>query len=146
MKIQLVWIGKTKERFILEGITKYLALLKPYAEVTVSELREERGDETRKMLAAEGKRILKTQKPYILLDEKGEQMDSVAFAGMIGEMQANPVFVLGGAFGVSDEVKERASRKIALSRMTFTHEMARVFFLEQLYRAFTILKKRGYHH
>ena len=146
MKIRLIWPGKTKEQFITEGLNKYLKLLRPYAEISVLEIREEKGNDISKMLKKEGERILKLQVPYILLDEKGDTMTSEEFAGYIAEHVPPVNFVLGGAYGVSDEVKKTAQKKLSLSRMTFTHEMSRLFFLEQLYRAFTIIHKRGYHH
>ena len=146
MKIRLIWPGKTKEQFITEGLNKYLKLLRPYAEISVLELREEKGNDISKMLKKEGERILKLQVPYTLLDEKGDLMTSGEFAGYIAEHIPPVNFVLGGAYGVSDEVKKTAQKKLSLSRMTFTHEMSRLFFLEQLYRAFTIIHKRGYHH
>jgi 23S rRNA (pseudouridine1915-N3)-methyltransferase len=88
---------------------------------------------------------LKLQGPYTLLDEKGEALTSVAFAEYIGR-KPSVNFVLGGAYGVSEEVKKTAQKTLSLSKMTFTHEMSRLFFLEQLFRSFTIMHKRGYHH
>jgi len=146
MKIKVIWPGKTKEQFINEGLNKYLKLLQPYAEISLIELREEKGSDILKMLKKEGERILKLQVPYTLLDEKGDAMTSGEFAQYLGEPVPSVNFVLGGAYGVSEEVKKAARKKLSLSKMTFTHEMARLFFLEQLYRAFTILHKRGYHH
>jgi 23S rRNA (pseudouridine1915-N3)-methyltransferase len=146
MKINLVWPGRTKEQFILDGISKYTKLLKPYTDISIIELKEEKGSDVRTILRKEGERILKLQKPYTLCDEQGEHLTSMEFAGYLSGHQSSVSFVLGGAFGVSEEVKKTAQRTIALSRMTFTHEMARLFFLEQLFRAFTIINKRGYHH
>lgn len=146
MKIKVIWPGKTKEQFILEGIKKYLKLLRPYADVSIIEIKEEKGGDIRKMIEKEGERILKLQEPYTLLDEKGEALTSGEFAGYIAEHKPPVNFVLGGAYGVSEEVKKTAKNTISLSKMTFTHEMSRLFFLEQLYRTFTIMHKRGYHH
>ena len=146
MKIKVIWPGKTKEQFINEGLNKYLKLLRPYAEISILELKEEKGNDISKMLKKEGERILKLQAPYTLLDEKGDLMTSGEFAGYIAEHIPSVNFVLGGAYGVSEDVKKTAQKKLSLSKMTFTHEMSRLFFLEQLYRAFTIIHKRGYHH
>ena len=146
MKIRLIWPGKTKEQFILEGLRKYLKLLRPYADINTIELKEEKGSDVRKILEKEGERILKLQAPYTLLDEKGESLTSMEFAGYLAESRSSVNFVLGGAYGVSEEVKKKARDTISLSRMTFTHEMSRLFFLEQLFRSFTIMNKRGYHH
>ena len=145
IKIKLTWTGKTKEKFILEGVAKYLKLLGHYADVSISEIKEEKGTDTQRMIEKESERISKSGVPYILLDEKGKSLSSVEFAALI-KNQPSVHFVMGGAFGVSDKVKKEARDIISLSKMTFTHEMVRLFFLEQLYRAFTIINKRGYHH
>jgi 23S rRNA (pseudouridine1915-N3)-methyltransferase len=146
MKIKVIWPGKTKEHFVLEGSKKYLKLLGPYADIQLIELKEEKGSDVPTILRKEGERILKSQTQYTLLDEHGESLTTSEFARYMTECESSVSFVFGGAFGVSEEIKKTAQRTIALSRMTFTHEMARLFFLEQLYRAFTIIHKRGYHH
>jgi 23S rRNA (pseudouridine1915-N3)-methyltransferase len=146
MKIRLMWVGKTKERFIEEGIRKYAALLKPYADVRITEIKEEKGKDIQKMLEKEGGRIMKSGPPYVLLDEKGKCLTSVQFADFMGRHAGNIAFLLGGAYGVSREVKEAARETIALSKMTLTHEMSRLLLMEQIFRAYTIIHKRGYHH
>jgi 23S rRNA (pseudouridine1915-N3)-methyltransferase len=146
MKINLIWVGKTKEPFIHEGLQKYLKLLKPYADVVITEIREEKVKDAGRMLGKESERIYDLRTPYMLLDEKGDTLDSVEFARFIEKQGSSATFLLGGAYGVSEDVKAKAKKKIRLSSMTFTHEMSRLIFLEQLYRAFTILQKRGYHH
>ena len=155
MRVRVLWVGSTKERFIEEGIGKYLKLLKPYADMRIEEIKEEKKKPVEAALKAEGERILKRAepfdgacKPFVLLEEKGKAMTSEGFAGFIKtkETVGRMDFVLGGAFGVSKEVRERASARISLSSMTLTHEMARLVFLEQLYRAFTINAGKGYHH
>lgn len=145
MKIRIIWAGKTKERHLKEGIDRYRALLGYYAPLSLVEIREEKGKGREAALAAEGQRILKQTQSYILLDEKGKEFTSVEFAGFL-ENRSAVDFVIGGPYGVSDEVRGKAVNVIALSKMTFTHEMVRVFFLEQLYRAMTILKGKEYHH
>jgi 23S rRNA (pseudouridine1915-N3)-methyltransferase len=139
-------VGKTKERFILEGTQKYLNLLKPYADVVITEIREEKVKDIGRMLSKEGERIQGLKTPYVLLDEKGASLDSAAFSRFIEKQGMSVTFLLGGAYGVSDAIKTNAAKKIALSAMTFTHEMSRLILLEQLYRAFAILRKKGYHH
>jgi 23S rRNA (pseudouridine1915-N3)-methyltransferase len=146
MKITLIWVGKTKERFILEGINKYIGFLKPFAEVSITVIREEKGKDIQRMAAKEGERIERLRLPYVLLDEEGKNLSSPEFAGFLDRRRPSVNFVVGGAYGVSDRVKTMAQDRIALSRMTLTHEMARLLLTEQLYRAFTILHKRGYHH
>ncbi len=115
------------------------------ARVSIAEVKEEKGKQRAVSLEREGKRILRQTESYVLLDESGRSFSSPEFADFIrGKTSID--FVLGGPYGVSDEVKRKADDCVALSRMTFTHEMARVVFLEQLYRAFTILQGREYHH
>ncbi len=146
MKVSLIWVGKTREAFILEGIGKYIRLLQMYADVNTTEIKEEKGKDIQKMLRKEGDRISKLKKPFILLDEKGRELTSVQFAKFIENSNTPINFLLGGAFGVADDIKEKALDRIALSPMTLTHEMARLVLVEQIYRAFTIIQKRGYHH
>lgn len=146
MKIKLVWLGKTKERFIDEGIKKYLRMLRPFGDVSVVEIKEEKGKDIHRMVEKEGERILKLPTPFILLDEKGTGYTSPEFAEFLYRRPAAPAFVIGGAYGVSESVRDAAEYKVALSKMTLTHEMARLVLVEQIYRAFTIMHKRGYHH
>lgn len=146
MKINLIWVGKTKEQFIRDGIGKYLKLVAPYADITVVEVKEERGSSSSLTTEREGERILKLGMPYVLLDEKGMNLTSMKFAEYIGRHAPKLNFVIGGAFGVSEKVRAGAREMLALSPMTFTHEMARMFLLEQLYRAFSIINRKGYHH
>jgi len=146
MKINLIWVGKTKEQFIRDGIEKYLKLLGHYADIALVEVREEKGSNSAMTIEREGERIMKLGMPYVLLDERGMDLTSVKFAEYIGQHAPRINFVLGGAFGVSEKVRAGARGILSLSRMTFTHEMARVFLLEQLYRAFSIMNRKGYHH
>lgn len=113
--------------------------------VSIIEIKEEKGREKNKLLSAEGKKILKQSQSYILLDEKGREFNSRELASFIKEREGID-FVVGGPFGVSDEVKEKAKDILSLSKMTFPHEMARLLLLEQVYRAMTILKGMEYHH
>lgn len=144
-KIKILWPGKTKDRHLAEGINYYLKLLTPLARLSVVEIKEEKGKAKDAARAAEAKRILKQATDFFLLDEKGRQYSSVEFARFLKDHE-QVEFVIGGAFGVTDEVRQKSKGAIALSRMTLTHEMARLLFLEQLYRAFTILQGKEYHH
>lgn len=146
MKIRLLFTGKTKEPFIREGLKKYISLLRYYAEVSIIEIREEKGSDMQRTRKREGERILKQEGSFILLDEQGRTMTSPEFARFLDRKKPAVAFVIGGAYGVSQEVRHAASDTISLSPMTFTHEMARLVLLEQVYRAFTILGNRGYHH
>lgn len=145
MKARILWVGRTKEKYLTEGINRYLKMLKHMANVSVIEVKEEKGKTKENALFAEGERILRQTGSYILLDESGREFNSKDFARFLGEKEQVD-FVLGGAYGVSPEIKEKAAAKIALSKMTLTHEMARLIFLEQFYRAMTIIKGKEYHH
>ncbi|MCU0435818.1 MAG: 23S rRNA (pseudouridine(1915)-N(3))-methyltransferase RlmH [Bacteroidia bacterium] len=156
MKITLLQIGKTDEAWIKEATGIYSARLKHYthfdtAEIPALKLSGKISEEQQK--DEEGKLILKRLQPsdyLVLLDEKGKEFSSEKFAAWIGKHQTagqkHLVFVIGGPFGFSPAVYERANEKIALSQMTFSHQMVRIFFTEQLYRGFTILRGEKYHH
>ncbi len=110
------------------------------------------GDQS-KMKEKEGEAILKKINPgdyLILLDDKGKEFSSTQFAsyleGLFNQSLKNIVFVVGGAYGFSEAVYKRANAKLSLSKMTFSHQIIRVIFYEQLYRAFTIINKEPYHH
>lgn len=115
------------------------------AQVSIVEIREEKGRQKEAALAAEAGKILKQTGEYYLLDERGREFSSVEFAQFLKGRDFVD-FVIGGPFGSSAELKDKAKGSISLSRMTLTHEMARLLFLEQLFRAFTILKGKEYHH
>ena len=148
MKITLLWIGKTKEPYIREGIKKYLTFLKSYTSITVIELKEEKGRLPVQVIKErEGQRILDKTHNYIVLDERAQLYSSLEFAEFIKKNSNLPLmFVIGGPFGLSDSVKNKARTRISLSPLTFTHEMTRLIFLEQLYRAFTIINNKSYHY
>ncbi|MEM2934527.1 MAG: 23S rRNA (pseudouridine(1915)-N(3))-methyltransferase RlmH [Methanocellales archaeon] len=144
-RIRLLWPGRTREPFLREGIERYLKLLHPYAKVEILEVKEGRG---RGMAAVdfESENLLRAVKgDFILLDSKGINIASEEFAKLL---QSTPTieFVVGGAFGVNEAVRKRAKMILSLSKMTFTHEMTRLILLEQIYRAMTIIHRRGYHH
>jgi 23S rRNA (pseudouridine1915-N3)-methyltransferase len=145
MKIRIFWVGRTKERYLIEGINHYLKLLRYMGQVSIIEIKDEKGKIRDEALSMEGRRVLKQTNSYILLDERGKEFSSIDFARYLND-KGSIDFVMGGAFGVSDEVREKASDTIALSKMTLTHEMTRLVFLEQLYRAMTIIKGKNYHY
>jgi len=145
MKIRILWIGKAKERYAAEGIEVYLAKLKPFVDVKIVEIKEHKGLPTELALQKEGERILKQTSAFILFDERGKQMTSPAFAAYLKE-RSQMDFVIGGPFGVSREVRDKAGDIISLSPMTLNHEMVRLVALEQLYRAVMINTGRSYHH
>lgn len=144
MRVRILWIGKTKERYALEGAKKYLGLLKPFAEIEIVEIKERKGIDHGEARRREGEGVLKRSSSFVLLDERGRALGSLQFASFLRERRAID-FVLGGPFGVSDEVRRAASDILSLSKMTLTHDMSRLLLLEQLYRAVMINAGRRYH-
>jgi 23S rRNA (pseudouridine1915-N3)-methyltransferase len=156
MKLTLICMGKTKERFIQEGIAKYSGYLKHYADGEIRELKEEKIQDLRDaplIRKKEAERILTSlpaQAFLVALDERGQEFTSHEFADFLNKTLESGVrdivFVIGGALGLDECVTGRANKTLALSRWTLTHEMARLVLLEQLYRAFTIIKGKTYHY
>lgn len=155
MNIKLIVVGKTDEKYLQQGIDVYVSRLKHYVNfemVVIPALKDQKGaspDEVKEREAALLLRQLEKCDRVVLLDEHGEQHTSVDFAQYIQkQMNAgvrNLAFVVGGAFGFAPSVFAAASGKVSLSKMTFNHQMVRLFFVEQLYRAFTILCHEPYH-
>lgn len=153
MKINVVAVGNLKDKFWKEAQDEYLKRLKRYAEVNVIELAEETSAETPSAIeiakTKEGKRILNAVKGKVyLLALTGEQVSSEDLAKYVKEDidKGNTLtFVIGGSYGTSKEVYDRADKKIALGRITFPHRLMRVVLLEQIYRAFTIINNVSYH-
>ncbi len=156
MRIRIVCIGKTKAYYLIEGEKIYLDRLKHYAQVELLHLPDVKaikGMSENEIKEKEGKQFM-TQieggDRVFLLDERGKSYGSKDFSSFLQKQfnmgGKNLIFLIGGPYGFSDDLKQRADGKISLSDMTFSHEMIRVFFLEQIYRAFTILKGEPYHH
>ncbi len=156
MKVLLIQVDKTQDAYLKEGIETYTGRLKNYAAfetVTISVPKNLRQRSIGEQKTEEGKLILNSISPddtLILLDEKGKEYTSVDFAKFITQKQnasvKRLVFLIGGPFGFDEVIYKRANLKISLSQMTFSHQMVRLFFTEQLYRAFTIIKGEKYHH
>lgn len=156
MKICLLTVGKTDIGWVREGLETYSSRLSHYVPFSVCEIPELKNTSalTRTQIKErEGELILKAIKPtdrVILLDERGKEYRSVEFAEEIRRLSLaggkDIVFVIGGAYGFSEAVYARSVGKISLSRMTFSHQIVRTIFAEQLYRAFTIIKGEPYHH
>ena len=156
MRIVLLTVGKTDVKWVRDGLDLYLSRLVHYVPFSLTEIAHLKGtsslsrDELKKR---EGKEILSHFKPsdrVILLDERGREYRSVEFAAALGDWLSRGgggdlYFVIGGAYGFSGEVYDRADGMMSLSRMTFSHQMVRTIFAEQLYRAFTIMKGEPYH-
>lgn len=156
MKIALLTVGKTDRDWVKQGLELYVSRLKhyiPFSMTEIPELKNVSALTKEQIKVREGELILKNIRPtdeVILLDEHGKEFSSVEFAKQIQDRISysvkDIVFVIGGAYGFSEDVYKRANSKISLSRMTFSHQMVRTIFTEQLYRAFTIIKGEPYHH
>jgi 23S rRNA (pseudouridine1915-N3)-methyltransferase len=155
MRITLVESGKTRDPFIREGVELFrqrLVRYVPFKIDTLPDLKNTRSMTMKEVQEKEGEMIIKRIKTgdyVILLDERGEEYNSISFAEYLNglERQVNQVlFVIGGPYGFSQQVYDRSDTRLSLSKMTFSHQLVRVVFLEQLYRAFTILKGEPYHH
>ena len=156
MKIKLLAIGKTDDKNLLTLIQSYEKRLKYYIKFEleiIPDLKNVKNLSEKQQKEKEGELILKniaTTDNLILLDEKGNEFRSVEFAKILQKKMNSGikqlVLVIGGPYGFSEKVYQKASGKISLSKMTFSHQMIRLFIVEQLYRAFTILKNEPYHH
>ena len=156
MTIELILIGKTDSKEIASLMELYVRRVNHYcrfAVTTLPDVRNTRSLTERQQRAAEGEAILRQLRDgdyVVLLDERGEEMRSVEFAYWLQKRMNSGVkrlvLVIGGPYGFSDEVYRRADAKLSLSRMTFSHQIVRAIFAEQIYRAFTILHNEPYHH
>ena len=156
MRVALVTVGRTDIPWVREGLEMYVSRLEHYVPFTLKEIPELKGVSalsTDQIRQREGEDILKQVKPsdeLVLLDERGKEYRSLEFAhwleGRLAHSGRDLVFVIGGAYGFSEAVYARADAKLSLSRMTFSHQLVRTVFAEQLYRAFTILRGEPYHH
>lgn len=156
MKIKLLVIGKTDDKNLQQLIDDYQKRLGFYSKfelIVIPDIKNAKNLTENQQKEKEGELILKqldSSDELILLDEKGKGFRSVEFADLLQKKMNSGikqlVFVVGGPYGFSDEVYKKANAKISLSKMTFSHQMVRLFMVEQLYRAFTILKNEPYHH
>jgi 23S rRNA (pseudouridine1915-N3)-methyltransferase len=156
LKISIISIGKTNEKYLENGLEIYLGRLKHYTNLEWFELKDVKNSNklsAEELKKKEGEMILskiENGDVLILLDENGKNFTSREFSKVIEQQMMistkHIIFLIGGAFGFSDEIYERANNKISLSKMTFSHQLIRLIFAEQLYRAFTILKGEKYHH
>lgn len=156
MKITFLVLGKTEDSYLKEGIEKYTKRLKHYIKFEIVEIPELKNtknlsEDQQKTKEAEliSKNLSNTDY-IVLLDENGQELSSMQFSGFINKKMLssvqNLVFVVGGPYGFDNSLLTTASEKLSLSKMTFSHQMVRLFFAEQVYRAFTILKGEPYHH
>ena len=155
MKIKIIALGKIKEKFLKDGIDEFLKRLTPYATVEIVELNPvEIKDEalTQRALEQEAEKILANIKPnsyVITMEILGKQLSSEDFAQKINEITISGiselVFIIGSSCGIAPSVSQRADFKLSISKMTFLHQFARLILVEQIYRAFKIIKGEAYH-
>lgn|SRR5690606_6459778 len=156
MNIKLIVVGKTDDANLIELIAQYTKRLSHYVNFSIeilADIKQAKNLSESEQKTKEGAQILAKLTPgdlLILLDENGKQFTSVDFASQLQKRMNSGikqlVYVIGGPYGFSEEVYQKAQGKIALSKMTFSHQMIRLFFIEQLYRGFTILRNEPYHH
>lgn len=156
MKIVLLTVGKTTTDYLIKGIDGFLKRINHYVPmdmVVVPDIKSAKGLTETAQKEKEGQAMMAALQPgdiVVLLDERGKEYTSREFAAQIDRRMVQGVkrlvFVIGGPYGFSKDMYDRANDKISLSRMTFTHEMVRLFFTEQVYRAMTILRGEPYHH
>lgn len=156
MKISLLTVGKTDISWVREGMEIYISRLRhyiPFSVIEIPELKNASALDREQIKTKEGELILKAIRPsddVILLDEHGKEYTSIEWARFMEKRIAGSgrdiVFVIGGAYGFSRQVYDRCSGLVSLSKMTFSHQMVRAIFTEQLYRAFTIMRGEPYHH
>ena len=155
MKTLLILVGKTTNKHFVAGINDYVERIghyMPFSITTIQELKNAKSLSEDQQKEREGELIMKqlqASDTVVLLDEHGSQMRSIEFASWLQKVQNSArrlVFVIGGPYGFSPALYQRANQKISLSPMTFSHQMVRLVFTEQIYRACTILKGEPYHH
>ena len=158
LNIQIICIGKLKEKYWTDGVSEYMKRLSRYCSIEITELKESRlpdkaGEaEEENVKTEEGRHILKAIKEgtyVITLEIGGKELSSTELAEKIGELSlsgnSSIAFVIGGSLGLSSEVSRRADFKLSFSKMTFPHQMMRVILLEQIYRSFKIIRHETYH-
>jgi len=154
VKFKVLMVGKTKDDWIKQGIAVYLKRLQPLAKLELVELPDaslRTSSDIRQVRQKEAATCLKQLSPedyLVLLDVQGATKTSLEFAAFLASLSDNKnvVFLIGGVFGVDDTLRERANACLSLSALTYTHQLARLILVEQLYRALMIQNKRSYHH
>jgi len=156
MKIQLWIVGKITQDFVEWGLTEFCGRIKhylPFEMRVIPDIKNTKNLSSEQIKEKEGEGILKIIQPgdyIVLLDERGREFTSLQFSEYIEKkthtVSKSLVFIIGGPYGFSQKVQEAAQEKIALSKMTFSHQLVRLIFAEQLYRALTILNREPYHH
>ena len=158
MKFHVVCIGKLKDAYLRDGVAEFVKRMRSYGGITITELNESKiGDkpsdaDRKQVVIEEGQRLLKAvpKSAYtVLLDVYGKTMSSEQLAAMVSQLEVDGIsdmaFIIGGAFGVSDELRQVVKYKLSFSPMTFTHQMVRLLLVEQIYRSAKINRNEPYH-
>lgn len=149
--IKIICVGKLKEKYLIEAVDEYRKRLSKYTKIEIIEVADENFLDIQKVRDLEGIKINKfiNEKDYVItLELEGEQLDSMKLAKKIEStlvINSNLVFVIGGSYGLSNELKQRANFHLSFSKLTFPHQLFRVLLLEQIYRAFKINNNESYH-
>ncbi len=149
--IKIITVGTIKEKYLKDAIEEYLKRLKKYTNIELIEVKDEGLVEEQKAINLEGEKINKylSPKDYIItLEIEGKAFSSEEFASKLNQIQienSNIVFIIGGSYGLSDEIKNKSKLHLSFSKMTFPHQLFRVFLLEQIYRAYKIMNNESYH-
>jgi 23S rRNA (pseudouridine1915-N3)-methyltransferase len=156
MKVALLQTGKTSEKYIAEGVNIYSERISKYAPfeiLTIPDLRNTRGMSAGEQKSREGEKMLgffRDDDYIVILDDKGKEYTTLEFSSFLEKTFMLPkkriVFVAGGPWGISDDAMGRADVRLSLSKLTFSHQLVRLLFMEQLYRAFTVIRGEPYHH
>ena len=150
--IKIICVGKIKEKFYTEAINEYLKRLSKYTKINVIEVNDDNSDDVSKVLNNEKEQInknIKSNDYIIVLDIDGIMVDSIEFANKINNLfidsNSDITFIIGGSHGIHNDIKEKANLRLSFSKLTFPHQLFRVIFLEQIYRAFKIINNETYH-
>ena len=149
--IKIITVGQLKEKYLKEAVEEYKKRISKYTNIEIIEIKDEGLVEEKKAIELEGEKINKylTNKDYIItLEIEGKQMSSEEFSSKLERIQienSNIIFIIGGSYGSSKEIKDKANLKLSFSKMTFPHQLFRVILLEQIYRSYKIMNNERYH-
>ena len=149
--IKIISVGQLKEQYLKDAVNEYLKRIKKYTNIEIIEIKDEGFSEEVKALKIEAERISKyiSEKDYVItLEIEGKEMTSIEFAKKIDNIfiqNSNITFIIGGSYGLDNEIKAKSNYKLSFSKMTFPHQLFRVLLLEQIYRAYKINNNENYH-
>lgn len=148
--IKIICVGKLKEEYLKKAISEYIKRLSKYTKLEIIELADESLKDIQKCIELEGEKILNQikEKDYVItLEIEGKEYNSIEFASNLEakESRGNITFIIGGSYGLSKKIKERSNQAISFSKLTFPHQLFRIFLLEQIYRSYKIRNNESYH-